>query len=290
MTAEHNSEIQIKDLFSHFLKHWKSILAVTVLCTVLPGGWQYLSVKKVHDAGELTKEEARYERELAEYQENLANAQENVDSCIAICENRKTYRENSLLMKLDPNNVWIAEKKYLVSGAEGSAADILAAYAGAMTADHDEAAILEAFGTENAGYAREMVQIAADAAENSFTVTVRASEKEKAEKGLAYVSEKIEETEKQAQGIGQHTLQVLHEGSSKSILESLISDQSALAEQIADDEDNITRAKRSLNNVMESKPFKPGNPVIRWAVTGGVLGFLLMLAIWLTVFLKKRER
>lgn len=291
MTAGQHSEIQMKDLFSHFLRRWKSILAVTVLCAVLLGGWQFISVRKAHDAGEKTKEEARYEQELADYQENLKNAQENVEESTAICEEYKTYRKNSILMNLDPNNVWIAEKKYRISDVEESVVpDLLAAYTGAMSADHNKNAILEMFGTENAGYARELASIAADSSENSFTVTVWASDQEKAEKELGYVTGKIEETEKQVRKIGSHTLKVLNEGASVSVLESLITKQSALAEEIADHENTIVRAKRSLRNVQESKPFEPSNPVVRWTVTGAVLGFLLMIAIYLTTFLRKKER
>lgn len=291
MTTEHDTEIRINHLFSHFLRRWKSILVVTVICAAVLGGWQYFSIKKTHDAGAQTKEEARYAQELADFQEKLKNAQENVEESTAICEDHKAYRQNSILMNLDPNNVWIAEKKYRVSGAEESAApDLLAAYTGAMSSDHDKDAVLEAFGTDNAGYARELVNITADSAENSFTVTVWAADRERAEKELAYVSGKIEETKKQAAGIGQHTLKVLNEGASVNVLESLIVKRDALAEQIADNEDTIVRAKRSLRNVLESKPFEPGDPVVRWAVTGGVLGFLLMIAIYLTTFLRKKER
>ena len=281
-------EIRWKDLFTHFLSRWKSILTVTVLCTLILGGWQFFSVKKIHDAGEKTKEEARYEQELSEFETNLANIQGDVNYLTQIWQERVTYRNNSLLMNLDPNNLWIAEKKYRVSGADESSADILAVYTGAMKTDHEKAEILEAFGTENAGYARELVKIVADAEENSFTVTVLASEREKAEKGLAYVSEKIEKAEKRAQEIGSHTLKVLSEGSSESVREDLITKQSTLANEIANHEDDITRAKRSLTNVQESKPYNPGDPVVRWAVTGGVLGFVLMIAIYLTTFLRKK--
>ena len=291
MTAERHSEIRMKDLFALFLRRWKSILTMTILCAVILGGWQYYTVKKAHDAGNQTKEEARYAKELADYQEKLKNAQENVEASTAICENHKAYRRESILMNLDPNNVWIGEKKYRVSGAEESIIpDLLATYTGAMMSDHDAAAVLEVFGTENVGYARELIRITADQAENSFTVTVWAPDQERTKKELAYVSGKIEETEKQAQTIGRHTLKELNEGVNTGIHESLIADQSALAEQIADNEDTIVRAKRSLRNVQESKPFEPGDPVVRWAVTGAVLGFLLMIAICLTTFLRKKER
>ena len=289
MTAGQQSGIRMKDLFSHFLRRWKSILAVTVLCALVLGGWQYIKVKKAHDAGEKTKEEARYEDELATYETNLANAQGDVEYLTGVRQSRVAYRNSSLLLNLDPNDVWAAEKKYRVSGADEKAADILAVYTGAMTADHDEAQIQEAFGTDNAGFARELVQIAADEAEKSFTVTVWGAEKEKAEKGLEYVSGKIAEAEKKAQEIGDHTLLELNSGVSKSVIEDLETKQKNLGEEIADDEDAITRSKRMLNNVKETKPFEPGDPVVRWAVTGGVLGFLLMIAIYLTSFLRKKK-
>ena len=287
MTMERGSEIRMKDLFTYFLKRWKSILAVTVLCVVVLGGWQWISIKKAHDAGTQTKEEARYTTDLADFQENLANAQGDVNYFTKIWQERVAYRDNSILMNLDPNNVWIAEKKYLVSGAGDSAEEILPIYTGAMTADHDEAEILEVFGTRNAGYARELVKITADNTENSFTVTVWAANEEKARKELAYVSGKIEEAGKKAQAIASHTLKELNEGASQSVLESLISKQSTLQGQIEDDADDINRAKRTLRNVEESRPFEPGDPIARWAITGAVLGFLLMIAIYLTTFLRK---
>lgn len=289
MTAEYDAEIRLKDLFGFFLRRWKSILAVTVICGLVLGGWQYFSVKKTHDAGEKTKEESRYEQELVLYETNLASAQENLDYSLGVRDRRVAYRDHSLLIGLDPENAWAAEKKYLVSDVSGSAEEILAVYTGAMTADHEEAALLDAFGTDNAGYALEVVSIVADPSENSFTVTVWASEKEKAEKGLAYVSRIIEQTEKTAQGVGAHTLKAVNEGTAKSLVPDLITVQSAIGEQVIDAEDAVNRARRAINNVLESKPFNPGDPVVRWAVTGAVLGFLVMLGIYLTSFLRKRS-
>ena len=225
MSMERSSEIRIKDLVTHFGCRWKSILVVTVFCAMVLGGWQFISVKKVHDAGEQTKEEARYADELAAYRMNLENAEKDVDSNISTVESRRAYREQSLLMNLDPENVWVAEQKYLLSDAEVSAADILTAYTGAMTTDHKETAILEAYSSEN-----------------SFTVTVWAADKERAEKGLAYVSGKIREAEKIAQSVGKHTLQTLNQGVYQSIFPDLITRQNALGEQIIEDENTLTRS------------------------------------------------
>ncbi len=290
MKTEQNADIRMKDLVAHFLRRWKSILAVTVLCALILGGWQYFSVKKVHDAGEMTREEVRYEDELATYKVNLKNAQDDVEGCTNLWKSRAAYRDNSLLMNLDPENMWIGEKKYLMTDVSGNVQDILEAYTGAMTADHEVTALQEAFGTENAGYAREVVSIAADPETRSLMVKVWASEEERAKKELEYVSGKIGEAEQVAQGIGTHTLQALNEGVAKGVYPELLTRQRDLANEIAEDEDTITRAKRMLNNVKETKPFEPGDPVVRWGITGAVLGFLLMIAIYLTTFLRKKER
>ena len=71
------------------------------------------------------------------------------------------------------------------------AADVVAVYTGAMIADHDEAALEDAFGTSNAGYVNEVVTITADSEENAFRVKAAASTEEAAEKGLAYAVRKI---------------------------------------------------------------------------------------------------
>ena len=200
LNREYDPEIRVRDVLFHLLYRWRSILLAMLVCALVLGGWQYLRVSRIHSAGEQTKDELRYERDLKSYEDTLKKAQKNVKNTKKQLKERYAYRDDSLLMQLDPDNTWAAEKKYIVSGTEGPAADVLAVYTGAMTADHDETELEAAFGTVNAGYAEEVTAITAVDGENAFLVTVYAAEKEQAEKGLAYAGRKIEEAAEPAGG------------------------------------------------------------------------------------------
>lgn len=289
---DYPEEIRLKDLRAHFLRRWKSILLIAVLLAGILGGWQAVRVGNARRDGGKTKAELRYEQDLALYQETTANAEKALADRRSQLEERTAYRDHSLLMNLDPENVWTAERKYLAGGLEepASAADVLAVYTGAMGTEHDEAALLEAFGTGNAGYAREVVSVESVPGENSFTVKVYAADAEKAGKGMAYVSGKIAEAEKTAQGIAGHTLQVLNEGVSRQVLPELSEKKSVLTDRIGAFEGAVREAERKLRSARESMPGEPGNPVVRWAVAGGILGLLGMLAVYLTTFLRKNGK
>ena len=283
--------IRLKDLFRHYARRWKSILLVTVLFAALLGGWQAIKVSNIHGKGEKTKDEMRYERDMATYHEVLSNAEHNVAERKQQVEERYAYRDGSLLLNLDPENLWIAERKYLVSPVRPeTGGDILTVYTGAMGVEHDASALLEAFGTENAGYAGEVVSIAAESAENTFTVRVYGASAEAAKKGLDYVCGKISEAEAWAQGIGAHTLTALEEGTSSGILPELTEKKAALTDATYTSERALREAERILDNAKESYPSDPGDPVVRWAVAGGVLAFLAMLGIYLTTFLRMKRQ
>ena len=285
LNQEYNPEVRIRDLLFHLLYRWRSILLVALLCGIVFGVWQYISVDATHKAGNKTKDEQRYEQNLASYQATVAEEKAKLEQWQALLEERLAYQDHSLLMQLDSDNVWTAEKKYTVSGAGESAAEVLAAYTGAMATEHDGAALREAFGTENAGYVNEVVSIAADSAENSFRAAVYAPTKEAAEKGLSYVAGKIEEAGTKAQEIAPHTLQAVSEGSSLQILEGLTKKKSDLLDEIFKYKDKVKTSQKNVNGAMENEPLAPGDPVKSRAVTGAGLGLLAMIAIYLVSFL-----
>ena len=98
---------------------------------------------------------------------------------------------------------------------------------------------------------------------------------------------KISEVEALAQGIGAHTLTALEEGTASGILPELTEKKAALTDATYNQERALREAERILDNAKESYPSDPGDPVVRWAVAGGVLAFLAMLGIYLTTFLRK---
>ncbi len=289
LNREYEPEYRLKDVFFHLLYRWRSILLVMLLCAAVIGGWKAFSMNVARQTGDKTKDELRYEQDLEDYRKNVSEAQKKLEKNRNVLDERLAYREESLLMQLDPENVWTAERIYLVSGAEGSAADVVAVYSGAMVANHDDAELEDAFGTSNAGYVNEVVSITAASEENTFRVTAYASEQETAEKELAYVVRKVEEAEQTAQGVEPHTLQVINEGVSRQILTDLTKKKNDLNDEINKYKDKVKTSERNLKGEEENEPLKPGNPVIRGALTGAGLGLLAMIGLYL-ITLVRREK
>ena len=75
-----------------------------ILCAAVLGGWQYLRADAAHRAGNLTKDEQRYERDLAYYQDTLVNSQRGLEEWEQRLKERYADRDNSLVMKLNPAN------------------------------------------------------------------------------------------------------------------------------------------------------------------------------------------
>ena len=287
MNKEYDPEIRVRDAFFHLLYRWRSILLAVILGAIMLGGYEYFHVNAVHRAGNLTKEEQRYERDLAYYRDTLEKSQQDVEEWEKLLQEQYAYRDHSLLMKLDDDNSWAAEKKYAVSGAGDASADVLAVYTGAMETDHDETALEEAFGTPVAGYVKEVAVIRTVDGEDTFCVTVYGADREAAEKGLAYVSRKIEEAEKRAQETAPHTLQVAAEGVSRAYPPEFMEKKYTANEETAKCESKVRSAKKALFSSEESMPVKQGNPVARRAFAGAVLGLLAMILIYLTSYAQR---
>ena len=284
LNKQYEPEIRVRNVFFHLLYRWRSILLAMILCAAVLGGWQYLRVNAAHRAGNLTKDEQRYERDLAYYQNTLENSQRSLEEWEQKLREQYAVRDHSLLMKLSPENTWAAEKKYLVTGAGDSAADVLAVYTGAMETDHDETELAEAFGTPVAGYVKEITAIRIADGENAFLATVYAADEETAEKGMAYVSRKIEEAEKRAHEIAPHTIQAAAEGIFRAFPSEFGEKQYAVYEDVARHESKVRSASKALFNAEESMPVKQGNPVVRWGIAGAVLGLLAMILVYVTAY------
>lgn len=292
--------IDLKDLFYHLLYRWRSILLVALAGAVILCANQYLSVKKVHDKGELTREEKQHEADVQEYNLALKDAQNKVESYAQLIRAGNEYRSESILRKLNLNNVWTAEQKYIVRVDQGEndtpsgggtvdpADSVVSVYSAAMGVDANETELKEAFGTTSLGYASEVVVIVPSTADNTVTVQVMGDTEEEAEKRMAYVDKRITQLkEGQAQEICKHEL-ITVEGNTKQGVYKPIGDGIALSQQMR--EDDIQQAEymeelKSYQSTLirlteQGEPGKPGLHLPRMAVIGAMLGGLLMLFIY----------
>ena len=286
-------EISLKDLFFHILYRWRSILIAALVGAVVVCGYQYMTIKKVHDAGKLTEEERQYQINLQNYKEDLENAQNTIRINTKLLQGQNAYRNESIYIQLDPQSVWTASNKYLVridqsvleklpQGVSLDPADsVLPAYTSPLSeATEDE--LKEVFGTEKPEYISELVATNISTSENSVTVTVKAATKEMAQAGIALLNEKmVEISEGKVQEIEKHKLSLVSENVSLRADDELPEKQEGLAKSIKENQEELQEARKKLDKLeADGEPQAPSMHLTKMAVIGFIFGALLLAFLY----------
>ncbi len=290
-------EINLKDLFFHILYRWRSILIAALIGAVALCGYQYFSIKKVHDEGKITKEERQYQLNLQKYHDDLENNQNIIRVNTKLLQGQNNYRKESIYFQLDSQKIWIASKKYLVKVdqsvldklPQGSTIDptdsVLSAYTAPLSEATDEE-LKEAFGTDKPEYVSELVETTVDTNDNTITVSVKGASKETALTGLELLHSKMEELATgKAQEIDKHTLQVVNESAQLGSDDNLTKKQEEVAETITKLQESLQKARQSIDNLEASgEPQAPGQHLIKMSVIGFILGAVLLVFLYAALY------
>ena len=272
-------ELKFKDLFFHVLYRWRSILLIALACALVLGGTQYLNDRKrAGNAGEAPEEPKL--TAVGQFRSDLL-------------EGRRGYLQESPYIRLDAKNVWTAEKTWLVKAGEGetvSADSILQAYA-APLAGAGDAELEEAFGTSV--YAGELVRVTLSGESDTVNVRVQGADRETVEKGMAFVSGRIEAISAgKAKEAGSHELLVLSEGVSAGPDAELAKKQEELLRFVADEEKEAEKDNERLSGERSSWQAQVNGaaaqaslgPAVKKAVLGFVLAAVLMAALYVVLY------
>lgn len=112
MDKNFEGELNLKDLFFHVLYKWPMILLIGIIVSGCFGFKEYWSFEKYHRTGKQAPAEAQYEVELNAHQEALKQAEKTLSEYETSAQENNGGREVSILMGIDPTNIWTAEKKY----------------------------------------------------------------------------------------------------------------------------------------------------------------------------------
>ena len=122
MTKEFNErdeyEIRIDELFWSVLRHWRAIIVVMVIVGILLGGFgAFREYRKYRDPDvraaadiEYANAAEEYDRSKAAYEAKLENLREWIDR-------QDNYKESSLLLMMDPYNVYKAVLTYYIDSS-----------------------------------------------------------------------------------------------------------------------------------------------------------------------------
>ena len=290
-------EINLKDLFFHILYRWRSILIAAIIGAVVLCGYQYFSIKKVHDAGKVTKEERQYQLNLQKYHDDLENNQNIIRVNTKLLQGQNNYRKESIYFQLDSQRIWTASKNYLVKVdqsvldklPQGSTIDptdsVLSAYTAPLSEATDEE-LKEAFGIDKPEYVSELVGTTVDTNGNTITVSVKGASKETALTGLELLHSKMEELAAgKAQEIDKHTLQVVNESVRLGSDDNLTKKQEEVAETITKLQESLQRARQSIDDLEASgEPQAPGQHLIKMSVIGFILGAVLLAFLYAVLY------
>ena len=296
INRNYETEITLKGLVLHVLYRWRSILAVAVICALALSGYQYLSVKRIHDAGKLTKEEADYEADLAEYESEMGRYESLIATYEAQLELQDAYEQDSTYYKLNPNGLWIARRTYLAvvdqsvldkvpAGSGIDPVDSVLPYYSMLLAGVTEEQKQEVFGTDK--FTNELVNSSTDPVANTVSFLVRGESKERVEKESEFLDARIREIAAgSAQEIYPHQLLQIKEnvyfGTDTTLKDSVsdsIKDRSDILK-------NIETAKKKISDLeKKGEPSKPGVNYVVQAAFGFVLGGFLMVLLYLCLYI-----
>lgn len=215
INKNYEAELNLKDFLFHILYKWRIILLIGLIAAAVFGFKEYWSFEKYHRAGEPAPSEVQWEDNVAANQKALERAELDVAAYDELIDSLTNYRETSLLMKMDPKNIWTAEKKYYLD-AEDTVMDsvsesilfdtttkILTTLSEAFSEDIDSASLIKVFGTDDWKDISEIASISVDRIQNTISVVGCGSTEEEAVQRKEFVdsyltaaSEKLAKTEK----------------------------------------------------------------------------------------------
>ena len=283
------TEVNLKDMFFHILYHWRSIILITVICAVALGGYQWYSIKRVHDVGGLTSEEEGYNWQMELFEANRKKSQEQINNFEKLLEARTNYRDESLLLKLDPVKSWVAvrvfsvhlDKNVLESLPAGNYSDpvdsLLPVYAGVTFNLKNADELKEVFGTDNDAYIREVVGVATEVKEDTVKLTCSAPTQEEAVRWADYMTKQIEKMKPEAEKLFAHDLILIRDEVYTVIRQDIANLSNNVSQEIENYQSSLNVARL---NASKGAPGLPGTHIKKMAFFGAIFGLVLTLLFY----------
>ena len=109
--SEYEVELNLKDMLFHVLYRWRSILLVTLVCALVLGGHQFMSLRSSQNKADLSEEE---QASLLSDEVSLTSYKSQAESLTKQLEDLSRYQAESVYFRLDSQSVWTASAKFVV--------------------------------------------------------------------------------------------------------------------------------------------------------------------------------
>lgn len=115
VSRKYEREIELKDIFFKILFNWRKIIIVSILFSLLFGGYRFVrDLKNMFNEDFISLQEKEYNNNLKEYDANLYYYNNKINNITNNIKRQEDYNDNSLLMKVDPYNKYVSSITYYV--------------------------------------------------------------------------------------------------------------------------------------------------------------------------------
>ena len=195
-------EISIRSLFARVMRKWWLILIVAAAVGVLAGGYKIFTITKdMKNNSEETMTYEEYQKKLADYEHNTKTLKDSIAASEDTLQSKINYLSNSIVAKLDPNNVYVAKNNYFFESdasdnsvrlrdqVANRAVDLYATYITSVDFWSD---ISKEFDTEPQ-YLAELINTTSDYEASNLLVSIKYTDEEGAKKISEYMNRKLQE-------------------------------------------------------------------------------------------------
>lgn len=185
-----NRNYYFKNIVDNFIMHWKIIIPFIVLCTLGLGVLGYYKSNQVKNLTPEQQEEIdAYNEQLAAYDKQIEEAQKNIETIQSEISNLQKYIDESIYMKLEPLNLQLATAQYAITDTLNTSY-IISSMTNYLAYGNIQEILEKEYGTEEAGYIREILSWPVNG--NLLNITITHYDKEKGKEILKIIQKSLE--------------------------------------------------------------------------------------------------
>jgi capsular polysaccharide biosynthesis protein len=286
----YEKEIDLKDLFVKLSHGWRMILIFSIICSILLGGYKYLSgMHSVNDSTIIKNQDESYHTALTIYETSKEALENDVDKITTSIERQKLYNENSELMNMDPFDEKLAAKSFYVSTDYKIMPEmtyqnvditksVIQAYLSAIHYGDMYKYIKNELDYDiELKFLKELITVEADYDTNMINLKVIHSDTNKCEEIFAIVLEYVDQVKANiTNSVGAHTLTGIDESIQSVVDLNLDATQKNNLLLITNYENSLTEKQNALKAlVAPAKTVTTKSMVIKSAIKYSILGFVL---------------
>lgn len=264
----HEQEIELKDLMFVVFRKWRPIVLTAFILAILLGGYKFvkelINQKNVEYVSDLKEQ---YQNDLEKYEQTKKGYERDIEGFTASITYQENYKENSILLKIDPYNKGVAAVDVFVKMSElpqvngitvtsvDYADSVVKAYASAIQQGGALEVLSEQKGIDLI-YLKELIQVTTDYDSNMLNVSVTYTDEKGAEEILDKIVNSIESVYPEIQeSLGQHSIAIMNQNIGVITDQVLADYQKQKVDDLAATNENLKDTEEALEEL--EKPEKP---------------------------------